>query len=88
MDRPHKFIFSRYIYLIFDELNGYAKVYNALSLKDSISSVKQDLAQIKEQLKSRKITTTECITELEGLISAFEADIKDSLNRTDDTLKL
>lgn len=77
-----------YIHLIFDELNGYAKVYNALSLKDSISSVKQDLAQIKEQLKSRKITTTECITELEGLISAFEADIKDSLNRTDDTLKL
>ena len=77
-----------YIHLIFDELNGYAKVYNALSLKDSISSVKQDLAQIKEQLKSRKITTTECITELEGLISAFEADIKDSLSRTDDTLKL
>lgn len=76
-----------YIHLIYDDLNGYAKVYNALSLKDSISFVERDLEQIEKLLKAKKLTATKCITELQSLITAFKADIEDSLERTDDSLK-
>lgn len=75
-----------YVHLIFDEINGYAKVYNALSIKDSISIVEQDLEQISKELKIKKLTPTKCIVELQSLISAFMADIQDSIERTDDSL--
>jgi site-specific recombinase XerD len=75
-----------YIHLIFDDLNGFAKVYNSLSLKDSISIVDQDLNEIERLLKTKAITASKCIAELQSLITAFKADIEDSIERTDSLL--
>jgi site-specific recombinase XerC len=76
-----------YIHLIYDDVNGYAKVYNTLSIKDSISIVEQELDLLNKQLKVKVLTPSKCIAELQSLIIAFKADIEDSIERTDDSLR-
>lgn len=77
----HKDISSleRYIHLIFSDIDGYRKAYNALTLKESVTIVKRQLDTVKQQVKSRSISPTECIVELESIIEAFKDDIADSL---------
>ena len=76
-----------YIHLIYDDLNGYAKVYNTLSIKDSISFIEKDLEQLEQQLKAKELTPRKCMAELQSIITALKSDIEDSLERTDDSLK-
>lgn len=69
-----------YINLAFAEINGYTKVYNAVSLKSSVELVKRNVEVLKGQISSRELTATVAIVELERLLESFEMDIEDSIN--------
>lgn len=71
---------DRYIHLIFSDLEGYRKAYNAVSLKESITIVERQLDSMKKQLSSRAITNTECMAELTSIIDAFKSDIADCVD--------
>lgn len=70
---------DRYIHLIFADLEGYRKAYNAVSLRESVTVVERQLDSVKKQLSSRAITNTECLAELTSIIDAFKSDIADCL---------
>lgn len=70
---------DRYIHLIFADLEGYRKAYNAVSLKESVTIVERQLESVKKQLSSRAITNAECMQELASIIDAFKSDISDCL---------
>ena len=69
-----------YINLAFAEINGYTKVYNAVSLKSSVELVKRNVEILKGQISSKELTATVAIIELERLLESFEMDIEDSIN--------
>ncbi|WP_375748385.1 tyrosine-type recombinase/integrase [Vibrio sp. HN007] len=69
-----------YIDLAFAEINGYTKVYNALSLKSSVELVKQNVELLKGQISRKELTATAAIVELERLLKSFETDIEGSIN--------
>lgn len=76
-----------YIHLIYDDLNGYAKVYNALSLKDSVSFTEKDLEILEKQLEKNELTPKMAYLELKNIVSTFKSDLENSLERTDESLK-
>jgi integrase len=69
-----------YINLVFADLNGYSKTYNAIQLNDSVKIVKRQIEFMKQQLKAKEITITEMVQVIEHTLSAFEKDIEQSLN--------
>ncbi|HCG6603362.1 TPA: site-specific integrase [Vibrio parahaemolyticus] len=69
-----------YINLVFSDLNGYAKTYNAVALKDSVTIVKRQIASFKKQLKEKEITMTEGLLMIESILETFESDIDDALS--------
>lgn len=76
----HLHSLDRYINLVFADLNGYSKTYNAVALKDSVTIVKRQITSVKKQLKEKEITMTEGLLMVEEILTAFEGDINDSLS--------
>jgi len=70
-----------YINLVFADLNGYSKAYNAVQLNDSVTIVKRQAQHIKLQLKDKEVTMTEGLLLIDQMLSAFEQDIAQSLNK-------
>lgn len=80
----HSHSLDTYINLVFADLNGYNKVYSAVQLNDSVKVMKQQIEQLKRQLKSKSITLTEGLHVLDGSLEAFESDIESALySKTD-----
>jgi integrase len=75
----HSHSLDTYINLVFADLSGYSKIYNAVQLNDSVKVMKQQLEQLKRQLKSKSITPTEGVNVLDESLDAFELDIKSAL---------
>ncbi|AZG74809.1 site-specific integrase [Shewanella livingstonensis] len=73
---------DRYINLVFADLNGYSKTYNAVQLNDSVKIVKRQVQLIRQQLEGREVTMTEGLLLIEQSLSAFERDIAQSLNES------
>ncbi|MEZ8343212.1 tyrosine-type recombinase/integrase [Vibrio sp. 10N.261.51.A3] len=67
-----------YIDLIFAELNGYAKVYSAVSLSNAVKLVERQLEYFKEQLNKGEISNTDLRKGLDELINSFSKDINSS----------
>ncbi len=72
---------DRYINLVFADLNGYSKTYNAVQLKDSVKIVKRQVQNIEQQLEDKEATMTESIFLIKKILCAFEVDIAQSLNK-------
>ncbi|MFB9133580.1 tyrosine-type recombinase/integrase [Vibrio olivae] len=68
-----------YIHIVFAELNGYSKIYNAVKLKDSVTIVQRQVQSLKQQFKDKSITMTEGLLQIDMILSAFEFDIENSL---------
>ena len=71
-----------YINLVFADLNGYSKTYNAVQLNDSVKIVKRQVQRIKQELKDKEVTMTEGLLLIEQTLSAFEQSIDQSLNKS------
>ncbi|MCZ4390753.1 tyrosine-type recombinase/integrase [Vibrio alginolyticus] len=67
-----------YIDLAFADIHGYTEVYNAVSLKSSVDLTRRQVEVIKEQIRSRDITVTEALLQVENLLDAFETDINNA----------
>lgn len=80
----HSHSLDTYINLVFADLNGYSKVYSAVQLNDSVKVMKQQIEQLKRQLKSKSITLTEGLHVLDGTLEAFESDIESALSSQTD----
>jgi len=70
---------NTYINLVFADLSGYSKTYNAVQLNDAVKIVKRQVQSIKEQLKDKEVTMTEGLLLIDQTLSAFEQDIAKSL---------
>jgi len=64
-----------YIDLVFSDLNGYTKVYNAVSLSSSVKLVERQIETLEEQITNKEITATAALIEIKNLLGAFQADI-------------
>jgi len=64
-----------YIDLVFADLNGYTKVYNAVSLSSSVKLVERQIETLEGQITSKDITATAALVEIKNLLGAFQADI-------------
>jgi site-specific recombinase XerD len=65
-----------YIDLVFADIHGYSKIYNAVSLKASVNLANRQIKAIKDQIENKQITSTEAILQVENLLEAFEMDIE------------
>ena len=68
-----------YINLAFAEINGYTETFNQVQLKDSVTLIKQQVEQTKQQMKDKEITATELIFRVANILDAFEKDIDNSI---------
>lgn len=64
-----------YIDLAFSDIYGYKQVYDAVSLRNSVSLAKRQITELKAQLKSKNITPKELVSKTEELLTALEQDI-------------
>lgn len=64
-----------YIDLAFSDIYGYKQVYDAVSLRSSVSLAKKQIAELKAHLKSKNITPQELVSKTEELLTALEQDI-------------
>lgn len=67
-----------YINLAFAEINGYTKVYNAVSLKSSVALTKRKIELLEGQIAKKELTATSALAEVKSLLEAFEADIDEA----------
>tara|TARA_R110001583_G_scaffold132551_1_gene284532 strand:- start:215 stop:1564 length:1350 start_codon:yes stop_codon:yes gene_type:complete len=74
----HKYLSSldTYIDLVFADIHGYTKVYNAVSLKACVNLAKRQIKVIEDQIANKQITFPEAILQVENLLKAFEKDIE------------
>lgn len=79
----HLHSLDTYINLVFADLNGYSKVYSAVKLNDSVKVMRQEIEQLKSQIKLGQVTLTEGLL-LDSSLDAFEADISSSLTTNND----
>lgn len=77
--QTHLSSLDNYINLVFADLYGYTKTYNAIHLKESVGIVQRQIQQLKLQLKNKEITTVEGLLLIEDVLSAFESDINEAL---------
>lgn len=76
----HLYSLDIYINLVFADLSSYSKVYSAVLLNDSVKVMKQQIEQLKRQLKSKSITLTEGVHVFDESLEAFESDIESALS--------
>lgn len=68
-----------YVDLAFSDVNGYKRIYDAVSLKWSVKLAKRQVQSIKQQVKNNQITISEAIGQVESLLETFEFDIDSSI---------
>ena len=73
-----------YIDLVFSDLNGYTKVYSAVSLSNSVKLVERQIKTLDEQIMNKDITATSALVEIKALLNAFQVDIDKSIKASFD----
>jgi site-specific recombinase XerD len=72
-----------YIHLVFKDLAGYSKTYNAVQLNDSVKVMHRSIEQLKKEIQLKKISATETLLIFEESLIAFEKHIQSSLKAID-----
>ena len=78
----HKMLSSldTYIDLAFSDINGYTKVYDAISLKASVNLATRQITFLEEQITKKEISITEAFLNIKDLLCALQDDISKSTN--------
>ena len=67
-----------YIDLVFSDIQGYAKVYDAVSLSNTVKLFYRQCDVLKQKIANKEISGGAALSEVEQLLDSFKVDIDES----------